>query len=119
MSWFLYSFNKPSVILGDSGCLFEITGLTNYKTFYGKDEKIKQVFLPITTNKLLIGAIYGTPKINIKKLNREMAKCSQDFFIYSEFSEGMAKLTSLIGTESGILNQVDLEQIISEALQSY
>lgn len=119
MSWFLYSFNRPSVILGDSGCLFEIAGLKNYKIFYGKDEKIKQVFFPIAANKLLIGTISGTPKINIKKLNREMAKCSQEFFIYSESSEEMANLASLIGTESGILSQVDLEQIISEVLQSY
>ena len=48
-----------------------------------------------------------------------MAKCSQEFFIYSESSEEMAKLASLIGTELGILSQVDLEQIISEVLQSY
>lgn len=119
MRWFLYSFNRPSVILGDSGCLFEIAGLKDYKIFYGKDEKIRQVFLPIAANKLLIGTISGTPKINIKKINREMAKCSQEFFIYSEKSEEMAKLASLIGTKSGILSQVDLEQIISKVLQSY
>jgi hypothetical protein len=114
MRWFLYTFNKPSVILGDSGCLFEIAGEKNYKIFNDKGEKLRQVFLPIAANKVLIGTISGTTKLDIKKLNRAMAKCSQGFFIYSEFSEGMAKLVPLIGTESEILSQVKLEQIISE-----
>lgn len=119
MRWFLYTFNKPSVILGDSGCLFEIAGEKKYKIFNDKGEKLRQVFLPIAAKKVLIGTVYGIPKFDIKKLNGSMAKCSQGFFIYSEFSEGMTKLVPLIGTESEILSQVKLEQIISEVLQSY
>jgi hypothetical protein len=119
MRWFLYTFNKPSVILGDSGCLFEIAGERSYKIFNDKGEKLIQVFLPIAANKVLIGTVSGKSKLDIKKLNLAMAKCSQGFFIYSKFSEGMAKLVPLIGTESEILSQVKLEQIISEVLQSY
>ncbi len=119
MRWFHYSFNKSAVILGDCGCLFEIAGVKNYKILNDKDEKLRQVFLPIAANKVLIGTISGTPRLDIKKLNRAMAKCSQGFFVYSEFSEGMAKLVSLIGMESEILSKVDLEKIISKVLQSY
>ncbi len=117
--WFLYSFNKPSVILGDSGCLFEVAGVKNYKIFHDKGEKLRQVFLPIAANKVLIGTVSGRTKFEKKKLNRGIAKCSQSFFVYSGFSDGMAKLVSLIATESGILSQLELEQIISKVLQSY
>jgi hypothetical protein len=44
LQWFLYSFNQPSVILGDCGCLFEIAGTKKFKTLTTNGEKEKTFF---------------------------------------------------------------------------
>jgi hypothetical protein len=119
MRWFLFSYNEPSVILGDSGCLFEIAEAKNYKIFNDKKDTLKQAFLPIASNKVLIGTVSGNPKLDRKKLNQAIAKCSEGFFVYSKNSERMTKLIPVIGTESKIISQVNLEQIVIKAFRQW
>ncbi len=66
----------------------------------------------------MVGTVSGVPKFEIKELNRVMAKYSLEFFVYSKCSTKMANLAPLIGKESGLISQLDLDQIISNAISN-
>ncbi|WP_017314601.1 DUF4238 domain-containing protein [Mastigocladopsis repens] len=117
LQWFVYKSNIP-LILGDTGCLFEISGSRRFKSFHDKEDKIKNVFLPIASNLLLIGTNSEISQINLKAINEAIAKCSREFFVCSEYSVDINNLLPLIGKESELMKQSELEQIISKYLNN-
>jgi hypothetical protein len=113
LRWFICSSNSP-LILGDTGCLFEIDGSRRFKSFHDKTDIIKHIFLPIASNKILIGCQSELSKINFKTINEAIAKSSREFFISSEYSESHNSLLPLIGKESELMKQAELKQIVNK-----
>ena len=52
LHWYVCKSSQP-LILGDVGCLFEITGAKQYITLAGKDDELKAVYLPISCDRLI------------------------------------------------------------------
>lgn len=118
LRWFLCSSNH-SLILGDTGCLFEVDGSRRFKSFDDRTDNIKHIFLPIASNKMLIGCYSELSKINFKTINEAIVKSSREFFICSENAEYYNSLLPLIGKESELMTQSELKQIINEKFNNF
>lgn len=119
LKWFMLFCERPT-ILGDMGCLSETTGLDRFKFLTFKDDKIRNVFLPISDKKILIGtSLPELPYLNIGLLNEEIAKHSMEFFISSNKSIEISSLISLIGSENEIISRQELEQMAKEIFSEY
>lgn len=113
LRWFIFSSNNP-FILGDTGCLFEINGSRKFKAFHDGTDKIQRVFLPIASHQILIGYDSKISKINTNAINEAIAKSSREFFICSEYSESYKNLLPLIGKESELIKQAEIQQIVTK-----
>jgi hypothetical protein len=114
LRWFICG-SENRLILGDTGCLFETAGAKRFKSLPEKDDVIKNVFLPVSYNRMLIGtALSSVPQIDFNLINEATAKCSKEFFICSESSSVKTHLIPSIGTESEIVSKKELEQLLKE-----
>ncbi|MBD2207823.1 DUF4238 domain-containing protein [Calothrix sp. FACHB-1219] len=118
LRWFICSSKIP-LILGDTGCLFEINGSRRFKSFHDKLDKIKYVFLPITSNKILIGSHSELSEISFQIINEAIAKSSRKFFICSEYSEYYNSLLPLIGQESELIKKDELKAIVNKNFNNF
>lgn len=113
-------FSERSIILGDMGCLSETMGLGNFKIITFKNDKIKNIILPISDKKLLIGtSLNELPDMDIKLLNEEIVKHSREFFISSNKSAEISSLVPLIGNKKEIVAMEDVEQMAREIFSKY
>lgn len=112
LNWFVCNI-KESLILGDAGCLIETGGKIKFKTFdYGNDYVVN-IFLPISTNKIVVGTRYSKPQpIKAKILNNAFALSAGEYFVSSRNSENEIALASKIGDWFGIVHESELEWII-------
>jgi len=114
LKWFV-RHSKVPLILGDVGCLFEVSG-NRYTSLDSKDE-LKNVFLPISSHQILVGTSSNfAQKINFQSLKKAYVKRSREYFICSESSTEMASLASSIGEDAEIVSKTELEQIVKEIL---
>lgn len=111
LRWFVCKSTKP-LILGDIGCLFEINGEKRFRAINDKDEQILNVFLPISSDRILVGVPSSMPQFSFDVINEAIAKCSQEYFVCSASSENFLKLHTLIGKDASILSNNELEQIV-------
>jgi hypothetical protein len=118
LHWFVVESTQQT-ILGDTGCLFETSGLRRFKSVDDKGDVIKNVFLPISSTQILIGAaLHQVPQIQIGILNEAIAKSSQEYFVSSESSADLSALVDLIGEESAILTKSELEEILRDIINN-
>lgn len=111
LRWFVCKSTQP-LILGDTGCLFEINGKKRFRAINDKDEQILNVFLPISSDRILVGVPSSMPQFSFDVINEAIAKCSQEYFVCSASSENFLKLHTLIGKDASILSNNELEQIV-------
>jgi hypothetical protein len=117
LKWFVRESESP-LILGDTGCLFEIVGERRFKPIDDKGDKLTNIFLPISSNKLVVGTAFSAvPQIDATTLNKAMAKCSYEYFVCSESAPEKAALSSTIGKWSGILSEKEMEQLLGEIIR--
>ncbi len=113
LSWFVISV-KTSLILSDAGCLFEVVGKRRFRLFDDSKENLINVFLPLSSQKLLVGSKYRIlPNFGINLLNKVAACCSYDLFISSENSTDRLKLSNLIGSWATLLTDGEIEFYIN------
>lgn len=119
LRWFVNDCDGP-LILGDVGCLFE-TKDNKFKSLNFKDDVIKNIFLPISDKRMLIGTSQSQIKsiINFKLINKEIIKNSKDFFICSKCSPDIMSLNHLIGTEAAIISKEELDIIARNVVSEY
>lgn len=114
LKWFISKSDIP-LILGDMMCLFETAGPKRFKSLNDKSDAIKNVYLPIASDRMLVGtSLYEIPQMDFNVINEAIAKCSKEFFICSESSTEIMKLLSLIGIESDIISKEELERIANQ-----
>lgn len=113
LNWFVIVV-KSSLILSDAGCIFEAVGKRRFKGFDDNKENLINVFLPLSSQKLLVGSKYRIlPSFDIKLLNKVSACYSYDQFISSENSPDRLKLSSLIGSWATLLTDKEIEFYIN------
>lgn len=116
LHYFICSFDEP-LILGDMGCIFDTIskGKRKFKSLDLEDDKVINLFLPISDSQILIGSMHtGIPQINVKLLKEEIAKCSREFFICSQISHDIVCLVPLIGSDTGIISKEEVKQLAEE-----
>lgn len=118
LNWYVCK-SSELLILGDVGCLFEVTGAKQYITLAGKDDELKAVYLPISSDRLVLGTASPTvPSIDFNRINQVFAEHSRDFFICREYSQQGRELQKLLGTKAQILSDDEIKEILIEALDS-
>jgi hypothetical protein len=116
LNWYLCKSSEP-LILGDVGCLFEVEGKKKFISLSGKEDVLKNIFLPISADTLVVGTVSAAmPRIDFKSINENFAKYSRDFFVSRESSSEMLKLLAILGTEAEILSKDEIEQLVREVI---
>lgn len=116
LNWFVAKSDRP-LILGDIGCLFEVAGKKKFISLSGKEDDLKNIYLPLSTDTLVVGTATATmPQVDFSIINEGFAKFSREFFVCRESSSEMQKLLLVIGTEAEILSQEEIEELIREII---
>lgn len=116
LNWFVCKSPEP-LILGDVGCLFEVAGPKQYMTITGKNDELKAVYLPISSDRLIVGTTSPTtPLIYFDEINRAFAEHSRDYFICYEDSQEGRELQKLLGTKAQVLTDDDIKEIFIDVL---
>lgn len=118
MRWFVRRTERP-IILGDCGCLFETGGARRFTPLDDKDDDLVNIYLPISSDRVLIGTRYSTAQpMNVKVINKAIAKCSREFFVCSESSADKASLQLSLGAWAALFTDEQREQLIRETLRA-
>ena len=105
--------NGDPLILGDSILIFHVDGPKSYKTFLGKEDKLKCVYIPLDSRHILVGVNEGViPKLN--DIQEIIARCSLEYFIGTENSTQNQKLHEKIGTDASLLTRQEMEALFEE-----
>jgi hypothetical protein len=116
LHWYLHRSSEP-LILGDVGCLFELEGQNRFKSLGGTEDVIKNVYLPISSDCMVIGtSLSKAPQIDFTAINEAAAKCSRDYFVCSTSSPDMVRLASMLGKEAQMITQEEMEHAITELI---
>jgi hypothetical protein len=116
LNWFVCKSDDP-LILGDVGCLFEVAGKKKFISLSGKEDDLKSIYLPISSDTLVVGtASPSMPQVDFKAINENSAKISKEFFICRESSPEMQKLQTILGAEAEIFGNDEIEQLVREVI---
>lgn len=104
---------KP-LILGDSIVLFCVDGYL-HKPFLGEEDMLDAVYLPLTPNKVLVGARpdFDTVSTDIREA---ISRCSLEFFISAENSLENRRLQGEIGADAMRFAEIEIEETLSKML---
>ncbi|HKO96804.1 MAG TPA: DUF4238 domain-containing protein [Pyrinomonadaceae bacterium] len=117
LNWFIRETSKP-LVLGDIGCLFETGGARRYKPLNDKGDKLLNIYLPLSSTKLLLGTAYSAPSlVDVGQINKATAKCSYEYFISGGSGSNNDSLMASIGEWAGILTTEEREQLRKEIFQ--
>lgn len=113
LEWNVFTTNNP-LILGDVACIFREIGQKQFKTNCDLD-KTGQVYLPISTNQMLIGVFEDKEiETDTKILNEAIARCSFEQFICSEMTDDKIDLIKFIGTNAYLADDEEIEKGLGE-----
>lgn len=112
LNWYVRKSHEP-LILGDVGCIFELDGHAQFKSLGGTDDKILNVYLPISSDCLVVGTAHSEfPRIDFTAINEAVARCSREFFICSiPPSPETTRLAALIGEESEMISKEEMVRL--------
>lgn len=112
--WFVRR-SSGKLILGDVCCLFQID--SKFKSLGGTKDNIERIYVPISSDCVIVAnATDEVPNIDPVELNEASASVSRDYFVTNERTSEMSRLQSLLGTQSELLTEAELKQIIDEVI---
>ncbi len=117
LSFNIAEVNDMRMILGDSAVLYSVAGSRRYKAFLDADTILNAVFLPLDGERVLIGSRDGMVKDVPLDLPNAIAKCSLEYFISAESTYQHEALRDQIGADAHMLELLEIEEIVTEALQ--
>jgi hypothetical protein len=116
LNWFVCKSDEP-LILGDVGCLFEVAGKKKFISLSGKEDDLKNIYLPISSDTLVVGAAsIAMPQVDFKSINENSAKISREFFVCRKSFPDMQQLLTILGTEAEIFSNDEIEQLVREVI---
>jgi hypothetical protein len=112
--WFVRQ-SSEKLILGDMCCLFQID--SKFKSLGGTKDNIERIYVPISSDCVIVAnPTDELPNIVPVELNEASASVSRDYFVTNERSSEMSRLQSLLGTQSELLTEAELRQIMDEVI---
>jgi hypothetical protein len=113
-NWFIVTV-PTKLILGDTLCVFETAGQRRFKPLDDKDEKIRRIYLPVSSHRVVVGTPHSTlPDISAQIVNKASARCSYEFFVSAVSFPANSSLVRGIGQWSGLMSQRELAQLTRE-----
>lgn len=116
LTYSILSHTTEPLFLGDSIVLFHVDKPRSYKSVLEADDILKAVYLPIDSEKVLVGTQQGFTATHFD-LRKEIARCSLEYFIATENSRSNQQLQESINTNAALFSQTELSVMIEEALQ--
>jgi hypothetical protein len=117
LKWFVCD-SSMSLVLGDVGCLFKISG-DKYKPLDDEKDKIKNIFLPISSSKMLVGTSSPQkPKIDFNHFTTIYVEHSREYFICSKGSQKTKSLLFSLGKKAGVLTNEEIQQATGSTVLS-
>ncbi len=105
-------------ILGDSAVIIETESGTKYKPHLEVDDKIKNIYLPISKYQLIVGQkdddICPT---NIEKILTSTAECSREFFVSPDNTPKKENFAKSIGKNAQMLSKREASIIVSKWIE--
>jgi len=117
LSYRVEKVDDAPLILGDSIVLFGVGGARRYKTFLDSDDVLNAVFLPLDTERMLIGTHQDNFSTLPSDLRVAIARCSLEYFIASDSSPELENLKKQIGADAYLLTQKEIEDMLSGTWQ--
>lgn len=113
LEWGVFETGSP-LILGDIAFVTRTSKERLFKPSTNTDD-ISEIFFPISTNQILIGSInLPDAEINVEEINKAIAKCSFEQFIFHTDSNDKRMLMELIGLESYISSDEEIDKEMEE-----
>ncbi len=117
LNWWLVQSISP-IILGDIAVLFEVDGPRRFKFIDDKDDCLAAVYIPISSNRMLIGAPGDTPpELDLPGIIQATVHNSHSFFVAGEFSSTLAQLTPEIGKDSHLLTKEGVRSAVEGVIE--
>ena len=116
LAYALLQTNEP-LIMGDSLVLFHVDGLQSYRPFLGETDSLNAVYLPLTPEKVLVGAQPGFVP-GTADLRKAIVRCSLELFIAAENTASNRRLQEIIGRDAEHITPMEMEAVVRNALES-
>ena len=115
LSYNVFSVNKASLILGDSVVVFHVDGIRPYKTILEQKDRLKAVYMPLDSKKVLVGASekFTTLSDNLPEV---FARCSLEHFIAADNLKEHQALQDLIGNDARLFTDEEMGAVIEDVL---
>ncbi|MEP7363163.1 MAG: DUF4238 domain-containing protein [Acidobacteriota bacterium] len=112
--WYVLSSSTP-LLLGDCGCVFETAGKRRFRPIDEMEEGFVAAYLPIASTRLLVGSTSKhEPMIDVKLVNRAVARCSHKFFVSSTQLPTDSHLVKSLGAWAGVMNERELVEVMND-----
>jgi hypothetical protein len=106
---------STNIPLGDSVLVFQVEGERQFKPFTQKDDRIEAIYLPLSSNLVLVGTKMGvTP--DISKLPMAIAQCSLEYFISDSQNVINDNFHNHIGEKAYFLSEDQLDDVLTKAI---
>jgi hypothetical protein len=118
LKYSLIIFGNDDLIIGDN-ILFACDFDQNYKTFLSKGDDIFHAFIPISSDRILIGSKHNKiPTINIKRIKEAIAGCSLDYFVSSKKTEHNEQFQKCISKNIDFFIHNEFENIMNRWIKN-
>jgi hypothetical protein len=115
LSFSVVEVATQDLILGDGAVLFHTEGEKQFKSISEKSDVILAALLPLTPSRMLVGSP-GEYRVDSSVVRRAIARCSHEFFISNKYSDANERLAAEIESDSAIISEADLDQIVRDAI---
>ncbi len=118
MTYELIIFDSDDLILGDNGLILGVESPRLFKTFWEKNDNVKCLYLPISSDRILVGKKSLDVSLESMQAIKEMiASCSREFFISSKKTEQNKQLQSKISIKSDIISSEEINKLMDKLIE--
>jgi len=119
LKWRLIFNENENLIMGDCGILTEVESEKRFVLLWNKEEKVKNIFFPISSQHLLVGSkLNSTYHLDTYHFNEEISKLSREFFISAKNEPSLRTFANNIGLHSQLNTKNEMLEICDELFSS-
>jgi Protein of unknown function (DUF4238) len=106
---------STNIPLGDSVLVFQVEGKRQFKPFTEKDDRIEAIYLPLSSNLVLVGTKMGIIP-DTSTLPMAIVQCSLEYFISDSQNVINDDLYNHIGEKAYFLSEYQLDDVLIKAI---
>lgn len=114
LCWHVRQSPSP-IILGDSVCVFETNTERRFRPIDVETDQLLRVYLPLSSQAVLVGTRPRLqPNVDVRLLNKAVARCSNEFFLSSCELPKDSHLVKGLGLWAGLLGDREFGDLLKE-----